>query len=331
MEPNETHALIQMCRLRFRSFSEAADSILASLAEAVPGALVLGKFEPEQGACRVIGVAGDEIAGLGRGSSVPLAGDELDRGFLGTVGVESCSGIPLELRDGRVVGTVAALSAEPEVYGDAAIVMLGIAARMLSFEWDALELRAEMQRLRTRLPAGESVDTETALPNRESFLALVEHELLLARRGTVESVLVVFEVGAGAGARDGADAGGSEASADAGAASSATDKLALKLAAETLGGCARTTDRIGRIGPQELAVILIGCPPEQATAFVDRYLAAIERVNRGGGPQIRLSHGVVSLAAVSSPEQAVELATEATGAAPGPPTGTPREPEGATP
>jgi GGDEF domain-containing protein len=309
VESTETNALIRICQSRFRNFSEAAEVVLAALSEVVPGVLVLGQIEPDERACRVIGVEGEGVDGVRPGDVLPLGsppnGEEAARGapgpprnseinqeFLDSLGVEACLGIPLEVSDGRIVGTLSALDRSPGAYGWQHVAMLAMAARLLSHEWESVERRAELRRLRARLPETEKVDHETHLLSREGFLDLLEHDWRLADRGTVESVVVAFEVG-GDLYSEGGDAMG---------------RLALRIAAEVLEASVRATDRVGRVGESTLAATLVGCGLEQAPVFVERFRAAVGRVTRSGDPQVELSFGVQELRGVPSHSEALALA-----------------------
>jgi GGDEF domain-containing protein len=273
-------------------------------------------MDPDERACRVIGIEGGGVDGVYKGAVLPLGvqpnGDqaadgglgpppssEIDREFLDSLGVEACLGIPLEMSDGRIVGMLSALDSRPGAYRCDHVAMLGIAARLLGYEWESVEHRAELRRLRGRLAESANFDPETGLLNRDGFLELLDHDWRLAERGTVESVLVAFRV---------------DGSSDRGPNGEAMSKLALKIAAEVLEASVRTTDRASRVGETTLAATLVGCQLEQAPVFVERFRAALERVTRGGNPQIELSHGIRALGGVSSPEEALGLADAAAGA-----------------
>jgi GGDEF domain-containing protein len=316
VESTETKALIRICRPRFRSFSEAVGSVLGALGDVVPGVLVLGQMDPDEHACRVIGIEGEGVDGVSKGTILPLsspqnggeavdgtpvsgANTEIDDSFLASLGVQACLGIPLEMSDGRIVGTLTALDSRAGVYGCEHIAMLGIAARLLGYEWESVERRAELRRLRGRLPESANVDPETGLLNRDGFLGLLDYDWRLAERGTVESVVVAFRVD-----------GDSDRSPNGGA----IGKLAVKIAAEVVEASVRTTDRAGRIDETTLAATLVGCRLEQATVFVERVRAALERVTRGSDPRVELSHGLQALGGVSSPQEALGLAQAAAGA-----------------
>jgi GGDEF domain-containing protein len=313
VESTETKTLIRICQSHFRSFSEAAESVLGALTDVVPGVLLLGQMDPNEQTCRVIGIQGGEVGGVQKGTILPLGSSpngaegarsisgtqpssEIDREFLDSLGVGACLGIPLEMSDGRIVGTLSALDSGVGPYSCEHIAMLGIAARLLGYEWESVEQRAELRRLRGRIPKGANVDPETLLLNREGFLDLLDHDWRLAERGTVESVLVAFRI-----------YGDSDWSPNGNAMS----KLAVKIAAEVLEANVRTTDRAGRIGETTLAATLVGCQLEQTGVFVERFRAALGRVTRGGNPRVELSHGIQALASVSSPQEALGLADAA--------------------
>jgi GGDEF domain-containing protein len=320
MDSTQAKSLIRLGHPRFRSFSDAAEAALDALGETVPGLIVLTQIEPDGQSCRVIGLRGAGVSGISKGAVLPLgspalsggqpAGDDtgtpgddgLDREFLESLGAQACLGASLETSDGRIVGALSALDSRPGAFGCDHMAMLGVAARLLSHEWERVELRAELGRLRRRAAVDVGIDAETGLPNRDGFVDLLDQPWGLARRGTVESVLVAFRVEAG-----------TEAPARNGAALS---RLAVKVAAEVLEGCARTTDRIGRVGEETVAAILIGCRVEDAPAFVERFRAALGRVTEGGSPPIELSFGVQVLAEAPSAQRALEL-VEAAADAPG--------------
>lgn len=300
MGSTETKTLVRICQARFRSFSEAAESILGALVDVVPGLLLLTQIDPEENLCRVIGIQGAGMDGVHKGAVLPLASrpnGEIDRELLDALGVQAQLGIPLEMSDGRIVGTLSALDTNAGAYRCEHVALLGIAARFLSYEWESVERRAELRRLRGRLPESANIDAETRLLNRDGFLDLLEHDWRLAERGTVESVLVAFQVSGDSGNGNG----------------DAMSRLALKIAAEVLDGSVRVTDRAGRVGDTTLAATLVGCRPEQAPVFVERYRAALERVTRSGNPHVELSYGVQELTGVSSPEEALGLAIAAAG------------------
>lgn len=315
MESRQIETLLRLGDPGFRSFSEAADAGLHALSAAVPGVIVLGEIEPTGAGCRVIDVHGDGLNGVERGSVLPLAssvpgtrsrdesergrspgGEILDLDHLRALGAQGFIEVPLELSEGRIAGVLAALDPSADAYGIEHTALLGVTARLLSREWENVELRAELRRLRRRAAAGTDVDVETGLPNRIGFLKQLDHEWRLAERGTVESVLVTFGIDTGAGRAGNGNAVG---------------RLALKVVAEVLEGSVRRTDRVGRVGPATLAAVLVGCRLDQAPTFVGRFQAALRRVTEGRDSQIELSLGVQALAGSPSVEEVLALAEAA--------------------
>ena len=319
MESTETKTLIRLGQPRFRNFSDAVEPILSAIADVIPGLIVLGRLEPDEQGCRVIEVKGTGVSGIAKGNFLPLDTHakspdsqhcdqdplpqlKLDSEYLELLGVRANLEIPLEVSDGRIVGILSAMNSDADVYGEAQLAMLGIAARLLGHEWESVEHRAELRRLRKSSSRGAKVDPDTGLPNRDSFLELLDHEWKLTSRGTVESVLVAFRIGADP---DHAPSGDTRS------------KLTMKIVAEVLQANARNTDRLGRVGEATVAAILVGCRAEHAPIFVERVQAALRRVTEGQGPKIEVSSGVQILAEAPSPEEAFMLA-EGTARASGP-------------
>jgi GGDEF domain-containing protein len=313
VESTQTLALTRLTDRRFRSFSEAVDSVLGALEQAIPGTVMLGQLDPAEQLCRVL-----EVRGVGnslrRGMSLPLApvtadtdtpstGDDvsdtpvdgkLDQQFLRSLSVKASLARPLEMSDGSIIGTLCALDTEADSYRVPHLVMLGVAARLLSYEWENVSRRAELRRLRERVRDVQSSDADTGLPNRDRFLDMLEREWRLTARGSVHSILVVCQVNVDA-AQDGV------------ASTMAT--LALKDAAEVLSGTARSTDHVGRTGAMDLAVILVGCHGlEGAQAFLRRFREGVKRVTRGRAVPISVSCSMLPLADTHSAREALELA-----------------------
>lgn len=312
MESSETHALSQLTERRFQSFSEALDSVLGVLDEAIPGTVMLGQLDPAEELCRVIevrggsddlragmtlplAVAGSEVTGSsdenGSGSPVDAV---LDRELLRSLSVRASLASPLEMSDGSIVATLCALDTEVDAYGADHQMLLGVAARLLSYEWENVSRRAELRRLREVVRDVEHSDADTGLPNRERFLDLLDREWRLAARGSVQSILVVCHVSV-----DGHEDGLAQTMAT----------LGLKDAADVLSGTARSTDHVGRTGAMDLAAILVGCHGlEGADAFVRRLRDGVSRVTQGRAMPISVSCGVLALSDFASAGEALEHA-----------------------
>src|SRR5262249_46421266 len=148
MDTTDALALTQLTNQRFRSFSEAVDSVLGALAETIPGTVMLAQLEPAEELCRVIEVRGENVL-LHRGTTVPLAsitahedsgsrGDgvpsvpvdgELDGEFLRSLSVAAWLAVPLEMSDGSIVGTLCALDTKGDAHRSDHLVLLGVGAR----------------------------------------------------------------------------------------------------------------------------------------------------------------------------------------------------------
>ena len=317
---NSLQSLFPLISRRFQSFAEATDATLDVLADQVPGEIVIGQVEAGDDKLRVLDVRGAEIVGIERGNMLPLAQrksasglgpdatvlegangiDDLDARHLQSLGLGEWIALPLEMSDGAVVGIVAALSRRQGDYRAEHVVLLGLAARMLAYEWERVHTRSALRELQQRIGAATNADNETGLHGRERFLDLLEREWKLARRGTVETMAVCFRVNAGG------ELPGSPAA-----------KLALKDAAEALSGAVRSTDQIGRIGEMELGVAMIGCDTEAGVqALADRFAHGLRRVTHGRPVQVSILHGAVALSETGSASEAVEQAERAVGGEP---------------
>jgi len=309
--------LTRLSNGRFQSFSEAAEATLDALEEGVPGTIVLGRLEAEEELFRVIDLRGPAVDDLTRGSTLPLlklgrsengsaapggspdvvADGGLDGEFLRSLSIESWLAMPLEMSEGNLVGALCAVADRRGAYEPGHAALLGIAARLLSYEWEGVRNRTDLQRLQNQLNDDRITDSETSLPTRETFVAALDREWHLAKRGNVKSVVVACHV---------------ETQAPRGDFNGAMPSLALKDAAAVLAGHARSTDHVGRVGEVSLAAVLVGCQSvENAQAFVRRFRFALERTTRARPFPIAVSFGVQDLADSSSPTEALEHAENA--------------------
>ena len=308
-------SLFPLISRRFQSFAEATDAALDMLATQVPGEIVLGQIEAGDDRMRVLDVRGASTIGIERGAMLPLARvqqtngmgpdesvlegttgiDDLEASHLQSLGLAEWVALPLEMSDGAVVGIVAALSRRQGDYDAEHVVLLGLTARMLAYEWERVHTRTELRELRQRIGAANNADTDTGLAGRAGFLDMLQREWKLARRGTVDSMAVCFRVEAGD------ERVGSPVAV-----------LALKDAAEALAGAARSTDQIGRIGAMELGVAMIGCEDEAGVeALAQRFEHGLRRVTHGRPVEVSVTHGSISLADTTSAEDALEQAERA--------------------
>ncbi len=302
MEPHPPalQSLFPLVNRRFQSFAEASDAALEVLARALPGTAVLGQIDPDEGVCRVADLRGAETDAVERRGLLPQLPDsaELDAEAMRARGIQTTISLPLELSDGSIVGIVCALSESANAYRSEHVLMLGLVARMLSYEWERVHSRAELRRLRHRLREGGGLaDPDTGLPDRGAFTALLEREWRLAQRGTLGSTVIACTV---------------RAEAEAEEAGASLARLAIKDAAEVLAAVARNTDHVGRVGEMTLAVVMVGSDdPAGAEALERRFLEALRRVTGSRPGQIGVSFGHASLQQAPSADQALAVAESA--------------------
>lgn len=316
MEPPALTSLLPLASRRFQSFAEAADACLAMLGGVLSGAVVIGQIERDERLLRVLDARGADSLGIERGTTLQVSGavggtevapgqlaayrgDDLDGQVLSTFGVVERATLPIELSDGSVVGLVCALSQRHGAYQADHLILLGLASRLLSYEWERVSAGAELRQLRQKLSEGAHIDAETGLSDREGMVEKTAREWRLARRGTVESMVVVCRINVVA----------HESERD-----SALAMLALKDAAEVLSAVARWTDHVGRIGPCDLCVVMVGAdglPGVQAMS--NRYAEALRRVTGGRPYEISIEFGAQALSEAATPEQGLELAQQAIG------------------
>jgi GGDEF domain-containing protein len=285
----DTSALTRLARGRFQNFSEAAEAVLGALADVIPGTVLLGRLEPDEQVCRVMDIRGAGVEGLRRGAILPAG---LDGELLGSLGARTSLALPLETSDGIVVGVLCALDSSAGAYRPEHASLLGIAAVLLSHEWESVQRRAELRRLRTRLSHGPNTDADTGLANRDGFLEALDREWRLVARGAVESVLVACSVEVDVG-----DVSNHEA----------VKSVALKVAADVLSASTRVTDHVGRVGPMTVAAILVGCRVDEASAFVARFESALGRVTQRGRPKVEISYSIQALTGAPPPEELLKI------------------------
>jgi GGDEF domain-containing protein len=217
---------------------------------------------------------------------------ELDRAVLVNLGFAETIAVPLELSDGNVAGLLVALSPDHDSFGTDDVILIGVAARYLGYEWERVRSRAELRELRGRLRDGDATDADTGLPNRDGFDDLLTREWQLARRGTVPSTVVAFEL---------------EVIGEDEAPPASLSQLALRDAAEVLGGAVRTTDHAGRVDSMTLGVVMIGsADPDGVEALSRRFEEALHRATRGRPFDVAVHVGFRMLAACDSAEEALQ-------------------------
>ena len=318
MSTQTLDALSRLAARRFGSFADAATAVLDLLEGASPGGnLVLGQVDWDEGKCRIVDARGGMVE---RGTTIPLAravpgngpaaADLLDADALAALGPASWVAAPLDAADGSVVGVllVSGPAGEAPSLDAAQLVLIG--ARLLSYEWESISARAELRRLAELARDRTTTDPITGLPNRETLVSSIEREHELAKRGTVESYIVVCHVCE----RDALVERYGEAMAN----------LLLKDIAEVLSGAIRRTDYLAHVSTDALSAVLVGCKgPDGALAFLGRFERSLERLTAGRPASLELSYGIQRLADADSPQEALELAETSAQSAPVRRNGTP--------
>jgi diguanylate cyclase (GGDEF)-like protein len=320
MSANPIGGLSRIATRTFQSFSEAAGAVLELLERELPaGKLVLGELNYRDGEYRVIDTRGNSVEGFERGLKMALpqsfcahmaedraprfAADAAEDPVYGKLGLRECLsirsyiGVPLEISDGTRVASLCAVAGEPGQYDQSHLELLTVCGRLLAYEWERVRRELELRRLADRTRDRAASDPITGLLNRENLLASLEREWHLARRGLVDTLVVVFRLQGLGDAR--------ERFGDAMA------ELLLKDAAGALQATARRTDLVGRAGPESLVGALVGCSGEEgADAFYARVQAGLTRVTSERPAGLTLSVGMASLGEAPSAAQALATAEE---------------------
>jgi GGDEF domain-containing protein len=291
-------ALVRLVNRRFGSFSEATDCVLGALEEVVPGTLLVAQMDPEAGRCRVIEVCRGTLGGVERGFTFPLARIDIggngpvwavngkpDAEFLRSLGLHAHISAPIEVAGGQIMGSLCAFAGDPDTYHPEHVALVGLGARLLSYERESTQTRAELRRLKARVFDQTDIDPETGLPNCERFLNSLEHTWGLVDRSLVEATMVTCHV---------------PEIENGDPAAAAGHRLAIKDIAEVMGATIRETDHIGRVNGDTVGAILVGCPPQLADLFLQRFRSGLRRVTRSRREAVVVACGIHPLEGTAS-------------------------------
>lgn len=293
-------ALARLAERRFTSFSEAADTVLDLLeAELPPGSVLLGRVDWDDCELRLIDVRGEATAELQAGSLLPLApgangrsGGLLDPQALQSLSVRSYLALPLESSSGGAL-TLCALASGTDVFTSTHLELLTVAGRLLTYEWESVQWRADLRRLDERLRDPERTDALTGLLNRIAFVEAVEREWRLAERGTIETYVLACRM--------------SNLGQIAERHGAAVGELLLKDAADVMQTAIRRTDYAGRLADDAYGAVLVGCKGlEGAAAFIGRYGQALAGVTQERPARLAVAYAICSLGDAESPEAALD-------------------------
>lgn len=165
-------------------------------------------------------------------------------------------GVPLELPDGELFGTLCAIDPEPAADFTNELPAIRMYARLLSTIL-ARELETQQEARRAEQAEGEALrDALTDLPNRRAWDVAIQAEEDRCRRYGSPAAVLALDLDA---LKEINDAEGH----------SAGDDL-LRRTASVLLGSVRRHDTVARMGGDEFAVLLPECPAEQARELADR-------------------------------------------------------------
>lgn len=301
----------------FFDFTDATAAVLDLLEKQLPDCAVFVAYHDRDAELlRIVDFRGEPVFGIDNGHTMPLLpGTGSENALVDPApailanpavrDVRSFIGVPLELNDGQHFGTLCAIANVAERFAHNDVELLTVLGRVIINELDREMAHQELQqrnddllRHNRRLRVDAFTDALTGVSNRRGFERALAREWKLSRRGTVQSFLVLIDLDEFKTVNDrfGHAAG---------------DEM-LRLCAQSLVDAGRETDVIGRIGGDEFAAVLIGCPTsEEAKIFAERAHERLEELLIGNVATVSFSAGHQGLADSPSPLRAMELADQA--------------------
>ncbi len=301
----------------FLDFGEATATVMDLLEKQLSDCdIFVTALDPEAGLLRIADVRGAGEFKIEKGHTLPLPVNKAAEG--GSLDpaqallqhpefaqVRSYVGIPLELQDGSVAGTLCAIANRTERFQHNELELLRVMARVLvneiereRKEQDLRRRQEDLRRSNRRLKIDSLTDPLTGVANRRAFDSALVREWKLAKRGTVDGFLLLVDLDDFKAVNDrfGHSVG---------------DEV-LKACGAALADSARDTDIVSRIGGDEFAVILVGCATaEEAAAYRDRARARFAELLADAPTRVTFATGHQSLAEASAPLRAIELADQA--------------------
>ena len=174
------------------------------------------------------------------------------------------AGVPVRAPGGEHVGALAVMSLEPREYSDAEVGALGELARLLEAELSSIPHMA--------------LDALTGALNARTFIRLGNRLLELADSRSEPVSLLRLDIRG--------------TSAINGRLGYESGDTALAETAHLLGSTVRGSDLVGRIGPDEFAVLLLDAAGEEARAIADRLTAATAARNAASDHRFDLAFDV---------------------------------------
>ena len=297
----------------YRSFTEAAASVLQTLEGRLPGSVVyVAHLDDAENELRIIDSRGDASFGLLPGTASPLdqsfsrlmafeAAPRLanftaevdayrDLPCRAASGIGSYLGVPLAVDGDQTVACLCALSHETDSYTDEDLRMIGLMGRMLAVQLQNEQAERSLQSVNEHLRELSCTDPLTGVLNRRGIEPLLDREWRQAGRQAVTTILLTADINHFK--RINAEAG------------RAHGDLVLRLVAGVLEDAGRSTDIVARIGPDEFAVLLVGGKGDQPTSYIERVTGRLAEDERAP----TLSFGWSRLATATGPQHAIDLA-----------------------
>jgi diguanylate cyclase (GGDEF)-like protein len=222
------------------------------------------------------------------------------------IGAYDYLGIPLALTDGSRVGTLCIVSRQGgSAAGSDFSLLVHTLARLLASELEREHSeRSLLRRAHTLVEVNAELsvhaenDPLTGLPNRRAFDRTLSTRWLESVGTDTAASLGIFDIDDFRSIND--------------TLGHKTGDLVLCAAANAFSHACRSGDTISRIGGDEFAVILAGCPDQRGCGeFAQRANERLIEELRDSGVQVTLSQGFAQLADFPSAEAAFEAADRA--------------------
>lgn len=309
---NAPDSHIEIAARSFGSFSEATHAVLDVLeARLTNVALFVVQTSDDGELVKIMAARGQLPLNRRTAAEMGVETAEVNDPILALVSAKrqfeigSYVGIPLELKDGTRIATLAAISREPQRFELKDLKLLETMGRVIANELDRERIEGDLMRRERllvesnqRLRAHATTDPITGVANRRSFDKALTDEWHLCRANGSSSYLMVVDL--------------DEFKAVNDLFGHAVGDQALKDAAQALVTAGRQSDFVGRLGGDEFGVILVGCEtPDTAAAYRERTRTAFAKAMQERQISLGFSAGFHSIADASSPTQALEMADQA--------------------
>ena len=316
LEAESVGAVAELSARSFADFPEATRAVLAMLEQQLRGSAVfVGYFDEASDRFWILDSVGDESFGLEAGLRVPfqdsfcthmvagrshqlsnnVAEDPTYAAITARAGsdIGSYVGVPLEVSDGHLVGSLCAISHNQDAYSESDRQLLLVISRLLAYELERKQAARDLRVLTDQLHEQATTDSLTGLSNRRIFVESLEREWELTNRDGIPSYVVLADLDHFKQLND--------------THGHAAGDQALRMFAEALRSTARETDILGRLGGDEFGVVLVrALDPETPGWFTNRLRRSLAATTTS----IAVSLGIAPLAESPSAAASLELADQ---------------------